>query len=331
MGTNIPYLDSTLRTVGGCTRCSPGCAHCWSVNLTHRMAHNPLFKGRFAGLVENGDWTGKVITLPENLDKPLHARKPRRIGVDFYADLFHPAVSDAWIDRVFAVMLLSEQHRFYVLTKRAARMRDYMTAKGLPSRWSEAVLAEAERAELKMRRHDGGINPAGIAERWREGFYALPEQIRLGVSVCNQQEADERIPLLLATPAAFRWVSIEPMLGEVDLRKFIGGSDGDTQDGLRPGGSCAKCGLEMEDGEKCECPEGFGPTLDWVVCGAESGPGRRPMPWSWAERIVEQCRVADVACWVKQLDAGNLGVITPTHNKSGAVTWPAWAKQEQPK
>jgi protein gp37 len=130
--------------------------------------------------------------------------------------------------------------------------------------------------------------------------------VRLGVSVCNQAEADERIPLLLNTPAAFRWVSIEPMVGEVKLYEF----------------------LSMN--HKCFTRLGYSDSLDWVVVGCESGPARRPCPWSWVEQIVRQCEAANVPCWVKQLDAGKLGVITPTHNPSGAATWPAWAKQVQP-
>lgn len=122
----------------------------------------------------------------------------------------------------------------------------------------------------------------------------------LGVSVEDQKTADERIPLLLDTPAAVRFVSYEPALGPVDFRRWLGGSDRDI-DEERPLGSCVRCGVEWE--ERHKCPPGFRPFLDWIIVGGESGPKARPFDIAGARSAVEQCRRAGVACFVKQLGA----------------------------
>jgi protein gp37 len=118
--------------------------------------------------------------------------------------------------------------------------------------------------------------------------------LALGVSCEDQERADERIPELLATPAAMRWVSIEPMLSAVDLKLPHRDEDG----------QCSRCGEEWPDEhltlEPHVCPPGFGPTLDWVVLGGESGPGARPMHPDWVRGVRDQCQAAGVPFFFKQ-------------------------------
>jgi protein gp37 len=300
--SNIPYLDSVWNPILGCDpnqKCAP---RCWAAKLVGRMIANPRLSMQFHNAAKTAirhenlkavGWSGQSALVESLLEAPLHWRKPQRIGVNFLGDTFAANVPDAWIDRVFAVMALCPQHTFYVLTKQAEKMRDQLT------RLSKSI----EPLETVAR-------SMGYTFKFKDMTYGrvcstLPfpfRNVRLGVSVCNQAEADERIPLLLNTPAAFRWVSIEPMVGEVDLAGAAKIANNNY--------------LNTLYNQHC---------LDWVVVGCESGPARRPCPWSWVEQIVRQCEAANVPCWVKQLDKGSRGVITP-----GNVLWPAWAKQAQP-
>ena len=180
---------------------------------------------------------------PERLDAPLHWRKPRRVFVNSMSDLFHEAVPDEFIDQVFDAMVEADQHGYQVLTKRPQRMQ----------RWVTNYL-----------RH---LKPEIIAHVW------------LGVSVEDQRTADERIPILLATPAAVRWVSAEPLLGPVDL--------------------CHSDMVAVEHFLKTGQTIAHG--LDWVVVGGESGPQARPTDLAWIRSIVRQCQAAGIPVFVKQL------------------------------
>jgi protein gp37 len=190
-------------------------------------------------------------------------------------------VPDAFIDRVFAVMALCSQHTFQILTKRAERMRAYVQH-----------LEERLGAVWDLTNQPTWIElPAGRSFPRFPDNWPLPN-VWLGVSVENQHLADERIPLLLQTPAAVRFISAEPLLGPVDLR-FLQPSDPpveiDAMNGthgvLRPHGSTNT-------------------RLDWVmIVGGESGPGARPCALEWIESIVAQCRAAAIPVFVKQLGA----------------------------
>jgi protein gp37 len=184
---------------------------------------------------------------PERLEKPLHWRKPRRVFVNSMSDLFHPDIPLDLLAQVWDVMVRTPQHTYQVLTKRPQRM------------------ARA-------------LGPNGI------GFYAVeapvpfPQpNIWLGTSVENQRYADLRIPHLLATPAAVRFLSIEPLLGPVDLT---------THFWLRENRPCP-CGVDH-------------PRIDWVIVGGESGPGSRPVESAWVRTIRDQCVEASVPFFFKQ-------------------------------
>ena len=239
--------------------------------------------------------------------------------------LFHESLPDEAIDKVFAVMSLAPQHTFQVLTKRPERMWDYFARLGERDRVLNGKGAwHAATAQ--------GLGEAVADEEWVDGLCEpldgpLPN-VWLGVSVEDQARADERIPLLLQTPAAVRFLSVEPMIGAVDLRldtaqrvqrfnattgAIRGGNehpdrrecqhgpdahpDTPHQHYDRPPFSCARCGHR-----NCE---GYRPAvaIHWVIVGGESGPDARPCDVAWIRSVVQQCKAAGTACFVKQLGA----------------------------
>lgn len=273
--SKIEWTDATWNPVVGCSLASPGCTNCYAMRtawrlewmaVRHDTAHStPGPTAQYLGttkLTKAGPvWTGTVNAAPDDvLMKPLRWKKPRRIFVNSMSDLFHPAVPDAVIDRVFAVMALCPKHQFQVLTKRSDRMREYCTSRF--GGWGEMHLADAIEALDGFKKDGGG--------EWGE---PLPN-VWLGVSVEDQARADERMPDLLATPAAVRWISAEPLLGPVDLKDFLLCHDA--------------------------APPCAGPSKYWVVAGGESGPGARPMHPDWARSLRDQCAAAGVPFLFKQ-------------------------------
>ena len=288
--SNVGWTDATWPIVQGCDYESPGCAHCYAVREVHRQACNPNPKVSLPvqGLVERkgGElrWTGKVACREDRLDWPLRWKKPRMIFVPSLGDLFEASVPDEFIDRVFAVMALCPQHTFQVLTKRVERMRDYLR------------MVQDDDKDLQRfvnASPDGLPCAAGAIE---EVEWPFPN-VWLGVSVEDQARADERIPLLLQTPAALRFLSIEPLLDAVDLLRVKWPNKGEHRvDVLRFGWS--ESGFvnhsDMHDWNR---------PLDWVIVGGESGPYARPCDLDWVRDLVQQCKAAGVACFVKQLGA----------------------------
>jgi protein gp37 len=272
--TSIEWTDATWNPTRGCSRVSEGCRNCYAERMALRfMGPGQPFEG-FAKVIAPRDsldrvggrrngWNGSVKLVPSKLDEPLRWRKPRRVFVNSMSDLFHEALSDVAIATVFGVMRETPEHTFQVLTKRAARMLTWTT----------------------------GMHGA---------HFSLPlPNVWLGVSVEDQRTADERIPLLLQTPAAVRFISYEPALGPVDLRPYVA-----LLDVL----CCPRCGFRTNRKTELDCPNdgvALGPDvrLDWVIVGGESGPGARPFDLAWARSIVYQCREASVPVFVKQLGA----------------------------
>ncbi|MEV8610205.1 phage Gp37/Gp68 family protein [Amycolatopsis sp. NPDC051373] len=255
--SKIEWTDATWNPVTGCTKVSPGCDHCYAETLHERF---------------NGKGSFATVTLhPERLEKPLGWRKPRRVFVNSMSDLFHDAVPDEFIARVWATMAASPQHTFQVLTKRHGRMRSLLSSE-------EFDLAVAEEWS-KLGTTAGALDPDHTPP------YPLPN-VWIGVSTEDQKWADIRIPALLETPAAVRWISAEPLLGPIELHH--GHTHCPTHDFA--GGFCVG-----------PCPDRFG--LDWVVVGGESGPGARPMDPAWARSLRDQCVDADVRYLFKQWGA----------------------------
>lgn len=318
--TKIEWTGATWNPFVGCSLASPGCTNCYAMSMAHRLGHNPAtphYAGTTRRVNGNTVWTGKLAMAPDHvLTAPLRRNKPTTYFVNSMGDLFHEDVPDDWIDRVFAVMALCPQHTFQVLTKRAARMREYFAARQDGDPWAEAADHLADL--IGNEDHPNVLEPSEIP---------LPN-VWLGVSVEDQRRADERIPDLLATPAAIRFISAEPLLGPVDISPRLNGCyECAAECGYRAGNSnpprqekCHHCGLEGDFlGEFCSecglqdfgylCPNcaanvvQFHPDttiLDWVITGGESGPGARPMHPDWARSLRDQCSAAGVPFFFKQ-------------------------------
>lgn len=292
--TGISWTDSTWNCLRGCTRVSEGCRHCYAESIAYR------FKGMgqpYEGLavLKNGhaSWTGKVNWIGGHWEDPLRWARPRKIFVNSMSDLFHENVPNLWIDNMIAVMqhAQSRGHIFQILTKRPERMLAYFSDPELYSRLIDKV--NAVRALWPKLPVIPFSNPAKFPLK----------NVWLGVSAENQKAADERIPLLVQTPAAVRFLSAEPLLGPIDLG---------YPTSLYPTGPPRCCSGTRES--ECGCmglptdpPLIYG--LDQVIVGGESGHDARPMLSQWAGNLKDQCKRWNVAFFFKQngmyVDAGH--------------------------
>ena len=271
-------------------------------------------------LAHRSTWTGRVNLAEKHLLDPLKWRpviehteactlketkiklcqcptRPRRIFVNSMSDLFHEKVPDEWIDRIIAIGILSG-HILQILTKRAERMLAYFAGSCRRS-WCQRV-SQAIYDEIHEKGHHWNQGLLDIVNRRANTASALVlkgnplSNFWLGVSVENQAAVDERIPLLLQTPAAMRFVSCEPLLGPVDLScipwptGFPFSIDGPGSDGFDA--------LRFDDRNSLAKL----PHLDWVIAGGESGPGARPMHPEWALSLRDQCAAAGVPFFFKQ-------------------------------
>ena len=262
--TLIEWTDATWNPITGCTLVSEGCRNCYAATLAATRLKNHASRKGLARLNAAGEakFTGEVRFNEDWIDQPLHWLKSRGIFVCAHGDLFHENVPDQWIDRVFSVMARARQHTFQVPTKRPERAREYLT----------------ERADREIGR---------AQDRQLTGPHPVPAlpNVWIGTSVEDQATADARIPHLLATPAAVRFISAEPLLGPVDLTEWL----------HDPG-----C---MTFGDGCSCRDFGGPHdlgLGWVIVGGESGPNARPMHPDWARSLRDQCTEAGVPFFFKQ-------------------------------
>lgn len=311
--TGIEWADSTWNPVVGCSIVSPGCTNCYAMRMAGRLQKINRTGGTGTAYVNHYDgttaetgkgkyvWTGKVALAPDHIvTAPLRWKRPRRIFVNSMGDLFHESVPDAWIDRVFAIMALCPRHTFLVLTKRSRRMREYLSHQpSVRRRWEDVIRATTSDTFFHS-------PPPVLANAW------------MGVSAEDQQRANERIPDLLATPAAVRWVSAEPLIGPINFRRLRIAPDHhtiiDALDGYAIADSISGSGQERAQ-------------LDWVVVGGESGPGARPMHPQWARDIRDQCKTAGVAFYFKQWGewAPQLGSVELSDDpEQSRYTWAEW-------
>lgn len=288
--SKIEWTDATWNPTRGCRRVSPGCENCYAEQIAYRFSGPGL---PYEGLIQIGEqgprWNGEGRFVPDTLDAPLHWRDPRHIFVNSMSDLFFERFSNEQIAAIFGVMAACPQHAFQVLTKRPGRAmqwfawvkRESMTVNGPRRSMSEAAycLAMAQRQcpDVKLTRN---------VDRTCARPWPLPN-VWIGVSVEDQQRANERIPQLLRIPAAVRFVSYEPALGPVD---FCATEAGDALS------ECDDCNGDPD----CETCSGLG-RISWLIVGGESGPGARPFDLAWARSAVRQCQDAGVAVFVKQI------------------------------
>jgi protein gp37 len=268
--SSIEWTDATWNTLSGCTRISEGCLNCY-------IQRTPPFRmaGRKFDSPEIGGKTG-IILHEDRLELPLHWRNPRRVFVNSLADLFHDDVPTEHIAKVFATMARAERHTFQLLTKRPARMRSLLADGGLK-------LLEATSDET-------------TAHALYDAPWPLPN-VWVGTSVESQKWADIRIPQLLRTEAAVRFLSCEPLLGPIDLIGDIhAGHDWHTDFGQPVCLTCSTEDTTVAYFEREHRIDG----IDWVIVGGESGPGARPMHPDWARSLRDQCNEAEVPYFFKQ-------------------------------
>jgi protein gp37 len=255
--SNIEWTKETWNPLTGCDKLSAGCKNCYAIRMAWRLMHSPhkAIADKYAGTVYKTDggnlnWTGKINTLFIELDKPLHQKQPTLYFVNSMSDLFHEKVPVSFIADVFAVMMLTPRHTYQVLTKRTERMQHILN--------DELFYSELWGSVQQI---------AGKEMTYEEVFSKMPLQnVWLGTSVEDQKQADVRIPHLLKTSAAVRFLSCEPLLGPVDLSGYM-----------------AVCLL-----------------LHWVIAGGESGHNARPMHPDWIRYLRDQCETANVPFFFKQ-------------------------------
>ncbi|MBB2698912.1 UNVERIFIED_ORG: protein gp37 [Rhizobium esperanzae] len=293
-GTKIEWTDATWNPITGCAIVSPGCTNCYAMKLAGtRLQHHPSRAGLTRDSKAGPVWTGEVRFNEQWLTQPLTWSRPRMIFVCAHGDLFAEGVPDEWIDKVFAVMALAPQHIFQVLTKRPERMREYIRSSETYGR----ILRAADPLR-SQRRHLGSIP---ISAPSHAGFWP---QLWLGVSVEDQKRAEERIPILLDTPAAIRWISAEPLLGPLDLDKDGAVNEDSGRSFLRSWGR----------------NDWHSRGLDWVVAGGESGLGCRPMHPHWVYALRDQCVAAEVPFLFKQWGNWIVASAENGHHDSSMVT-----------
>jgi protein gp37 len=238
--TKIEYLDYTWNPIAmKCDPVSEGCANCWHLNWVRRFGH----KQPTQELVNA--YAGRACFWKEFFKPP---RKPSTIGVQYMGDLFHYKVSwNHWFE-ILKTVGNHPEHIFIILTKR-------------PKEAKQAL----DDVSFQIKR-----------QSWHEEYPF--KNLWLGVSVENQRTADERIPILLQIPAKVRFVSVEPMLSDVNLVSIR---------------------------QSRENPVNVLQGLDWVICGAETGRGARPMQDVWALYLEGQCKEAGVPFFFKKDSRGN--------------------------
>lgn len=263
--SNIEWTDATWNPVVGCSKVSPGCAHCYAETISHRFGttRQPWTEEHAA---EN------VVLHPERLTAPLHWRKPRRVFVNSMSDLFHEQVPDLFILEVWLVMAMAREHTFQILTKRPERMREILSRQFMP--------------------------PGSCHRMFAPDIWPLPN-VWLGVSVENQHWAYVRIPELLETPAAVRFLSCEPLLGPLDLTAAL--------DKYRTADRVVRSMIDRGMFNEYQVLDWRSKVVDWVIIGGESGPKHRPFDPDWARDIVRQCRAAGVPPFMKQLGGARPG------------------------
>ena len=278
--TTIEWTEQTWNATTGCDRISPGCDNCYALTMAKRLKGMGSAKYQNDGNPKTSGPGFGFTMHADTIREPLRWKKPRRVFVNSMSDVFHGSNPTANLHLIFGVMAATPQHTYQILTKRHGRMRSLLN----DPQFSHMVRHRAEQVFGR---------PATAGWTWPL------TNVHLGVSVENQKWADIRIPALIDTPAAVRFLSCEPLLGPVDL--FAG--DHSTHERDFDGTDdyiCLDCSTDDHHVPwRVIDRSNFG--IDWVIIGGESGPGARPFDPQWATDLIDDARQADAAPFVKQL------------------------------
>jgi len=289
--TKISWTQHTWNPIAGCRHASPGCDHCYAERMAKRL--RAMGQRKYRDVVDADGWTGEKYLDGRALENPP---KSGLVFVESMADLFWSEIPDGWIDDVYSAMAKQFGATFQVLTKHPQRALTYY-----------------DQARAQVGKEDGFPSP------WDN----LPN-VWLGVSAENQKCADQRLPILQQIPAAVQYVSLEPLLGPVNLNL------------------ATPCDRNCNEYSYAECPGTAGlcvmqQRLDWVIVGCESGPGRRECKTEWIASVVRQCYAAEVPVFVKQMQIGGKverdaeKIAEALDTTAGQIRqWPVWPAWEQP-
>lgn len=270
--SKIEWTEVTWNPVTGCNKISAGCKNCYAETMHKRL--QGMGQTKYQANFNNGP-----VVWEDSLREPFKWKKPRRVFVNSMSDLFHEDVPFSFIDQVFAVMASTPQHTYQILTKRADVMEKWFNYRH--TTWVNEGMQGDERIRYAAW-HNFGKEIA--YEKWQ---WPLPN-VWIGVSVENQEQANNRIPYLLRVPAALRFLSCEPLLGPVNLKNIVINqkSEFNALDGSR---------FYLD-----KLVEVKRDKIDWVIAGGESGHGARPMHPDWVRSLRDQCKDAGVPFFFKQ-------------------------------
>lgn len=286
-GSVVP--GNTFNPWLGCTKVSPGCLNCYAENLMDTRY----------GRVKWGAGQPRSLTSDDYWKQPGRWNsRARESGVR--TKVFCASLSDwldnevpaEWLARLLAWLVLTPHLDWLLLTKR-------------PQNWQSRLEAVAALEGTPFK------SSAAYAKLWLSGYQS--HNVWVGVTAENQAMADERVPLLLSIPAKVRFLSCEPLLGNIDLTDIVSGNAANV------GGESHLNSLSLEEYEPEDDEEFGGALINWVIVGGESGGGARPCSLEWIRSIVHQCQQAAVPAFVKQLGADPFVQLLP--GLGGGIPW----------
>lgn len=298
----IAWCDETWNPFRGCTRISTGCLHCYAEKVAARFSGpGQPYEGlatlhRKSNGTTEARWTGKLAVVEKVMDLPLRWKRPRMVFVNSMSDAFHESLSRADIFKVLSVCVqgaIQRGHIFQILTKRAERMRKLV----------EEFIDMGElcgAGAFCWDQHRNSAEERGEFEEFKKS-HRLPWGIWLGVSVENQDAADERLPHLVQMDGVdVKFVSAEPLIGPTNMRPWLRTVEPATLHTFTPDAKAAY-GETPPAGSPVTLDRDWKNPIRWVIVGGESGAGARPMDIEWARQIVRDCAEGGTACFVKQL------------------------------
>ena len=273
MSTKIEWCDETVNPIVGCSKISDGCLNCYAEKMANRLSHMDV-EGYDEVVGYGGKWNGNTVFVPKALEKIAKWRKPKRIFVGSMTDIFHKNTSNSDIAAVFGAMCSAPRHNFILLTKRPERAKAWFEWVEKRQEQGKSLFPDDndEWRVWQMLYVEGRKKGIDLPVH-HGGLWPLPN-IWLGVTVESEKYLG-RVNTLLKIPAAVRFVSVEPMLGPVSLNPFFPSMNFPS---LRP------------------------PALQWIICGPETGPSKRPFDFDWARDLRDQCRAACVPFFYKKHD-----------------------------